>query len=130
MTDSSLLWNTENTEDRVVLKSSSYSSLTAILTTIMSDDGKYKMVDGRNKRKVHRTLVYYATCSFTCFPLLQLVAQKKFNQNFHNTMDLSIFFKINDYKRHMNRISVSTQESRTFIKSSQRVKISGRFSIC
>ena len=88
------------------------------------------MVDGRNKRKVHRTLVYYATCSFTCCPLLKLVAQNNFNQNFHNTMDLTIFFKINDYKRHMKRISVSIQESRTFIKSSQRVKISGRFSIC
>lgn len=88
------------------------------------------MVDGRNKRKVHRTLVYYATCSFTCCPLLKLVAQNNFNQNFHNTMDLTIFFKINDYKRHMNRISVSIQESRTFIKSYERVKISGRFSIC
>lgn len=80
MTDSSLSWNTE---DRVVLKSSSYSSLTAILTTITSDDGKYKLVDGSNKRKVHRT---YATCSFTCCPLLKLVAQTNFNQNIHNTM--------------------------------------------
>lgn len=71
------------------------------------------MVDGRNKRKIHRTLVYYATRSFTCCPLLKLVAQTNFNQNFHNTMDLSKFFKINDYKRHLNRISVNIEESGT-----------------